>query len=111
MGRRPIGNLAMTAAERQQRRRDKLKAAIAAVTAQAEKRSATRAQQANHALREELEGLRVAGVFFDLLKDPPEKIAREIINRVPPAKAGDIAFVLSQYVRHRLPLMRRRRAP
>lgn len=111
MGRRPIGDLAMTAAERQQRRRDKLKAAIAAISTKAEKRNTARARQANRALREELEGLRVAGVFFDLLKDPPEKIAREIINRVPPTKAGDIAFVLSQYVRHRLPQMRRRRAP
>jgi cell division protein FtsB len=91
MGRRPIGEEAMTAPERQQRRRDKLK------------RTAVRIQQANHALRAELEGLRSAGQFFDLLNDKPEKIAREIVNRVPPAKAGDIAVVLAQYVRSRQP--------
>jgi len=97
MGRRPIGEQAMTAAERQQRRRDKLKAALAR---QAEQ-DAARGQRGNRALRAELARLDAAGMFFDLLHDAPEEIARQIVNRVPLTKAANIAGVLTQYVRNR----------
>jgi hypothetical protein len=97
MGRRPIGEQAMTAAERQQRRRDRLKAAMAKQA----KQGAARTQQANRALRAELARLEAAGTFFDLLRDTPEEIARQIVNRVPLTKATSIAGMLVQYVRNR----------
>jgi hypothetical protein len=45
MGRRPVGEQAMTAAERQQRRRDKLRDTLKAVNARIEKRRNTLARQ------------------------------------------------------------------
>jgi hypothetical protein len=101
MGRRPIGEQAMTAAERQQRRRDKLKAAIAQQAARQAKRGAAHASQEIRALRGELARLQAAGTFFDLLHDTPEEIARQIVNRVPLTKAASIAGTLAQYVRNR----------
>src|SRR5262249_38704641 len=79
MGRRPIGELAMTPAERQQRRRAKLKEAAAKQV----NRGTARAQQTARALRADLARLEAAGTFFDLLHDTPEEIARQIVNRVP----------------------------
>jgi hypothetical protein len=103
MGRRPIGEQAMTAAERQRRRRDKLEAAMAQQAQQQAKRSATSEQQELQALRAELARLQAAGMFFDLLHDTPEEIARQIVNHVPLAKAASIAGMLDQYVRNRRP--------
>jgi hypothetical protein len=98
MGRKPIGEQAMTAAERQQRRRDKMRAFLEKQT----KNSNALIRRENRELHQRLEKLDRAGIRFNLHDDAAGEIARQIVNSVSLAKAVDIMSALEQFTRNRL---------